>query len=77
MLGLTHLARALLLLRCLFSADARQEFHIYRENTHPVRMVVHALSALIGLCVLSYLCLGLYYAVLIFYHLATTGQAVP
>ena len=77
MRGVFPLVRAVLLLRCLFSAEARREFRVYRENTRPARMLAEAFSTSVGMILLVTLGVAFYNTILVFYHLATTGDAVP
>ena len=71
------LVRALWLLRCSYSAEARREFQVYRENTSKFEQILDLVGALFGFVMLGVLAVGVYECVIVFYHLATTGQATP
>ena len=71
------IAHAFLLLRCLFSAEARQELRVYIQNTPYWVLTLNLLGALLGLALMGFILVMCWYSALIFYHLFTTGQAVP
>ena len=73
----TALVHAFLLIRCIFSSEARQELGNYVQEAHWWELVASCFAALIGLALLGVLLVGLYNAFFIFYHLVTTGRAVP
>ena len=73
----TALVHAVLLIRCIFSVEARQELRNYVEEARWWELVMSSFAALVGLVIMGFLLVGLYNTFLIFYHLATTGRAVP
>ena len=71
------LVRALALLRCSYSAEARQEFRIYRENTSKFEQILDLVGALFGFAILGMLVFGIYESTLVFYDMATAKQDAP
>lgn len=66
-----------MLLRCIYSAEARQEFSIYRQNTSKLEQIFGLIGAVFGFALLGLIAFGMCESIVVFYHLATTGEAAP
>ncbi len=71
------LARVVLLVRCIFSAEARQELRDYIEEARWWELMLDSIAALFGFVLVGFLAVGLYNAFFVFYNIATTGRAEP
>ena len=73
---LTCIVRAVMLLRCLFSDEARQEFRTYQENASRGTKVYDSVCAVIGFCVLGGLCFVLCKGTFVLYQQVTSNDTV-
>ena len=71
------LARVVLLVRCIFSAEAREEFRNYIQEAAWWMLALDGVAALIGFALVGMMLVGLHRTALDFYNIATTGRVRP